>query len=970
MSKSNHGFVVKETRFVKEINANVIIYQHTQTGARLMHIDADDDNKVFTIGFRTPPDNHTGVPHILEHAVLCGSEKYPTKEPFVELLKGSLYTFLNAMTAPDFTLYPVASMNNNDFRILVEVYLDAVFFPNIKKIDEIFYQEGWHYEMMNKEDELTIKGVVYNEMQGAFSAPNSIIAQKMAETVFPDSTYKNCAGGMPEHIPELTLDEFRHFHDKYYHPSNSYIYLYGKMDIDEMLSLINDEALKRFTAQNIDSTITQQKLFTAPVVTECVYPVAENESESDKTWFALKFLVDLQNNPSLIFSFEVIAHLLMGTPAAPLKNAFLEAGICKDVFGGFDNSSIQPAFYIVVKDSNIEHKEKALSIFFDTLKNLCEKGIDKQLIEASINIKEFHLREADMGGYPKGLMYIFGSLNDWVHDLDPIESLCYEDVLRDTKASLTTPFYESLIKKYLIENKHYGFITMNPEKGLAEKNYNEMKAKLAEMKSKLSDAQIAEIVSQTQRIYERQNALDSKEDLEKLPTLKISDVNPKAEDFSLSAKECDCGATFLEHDTFTNGIVYLNLYFEQMALPQHMLPYATVLTYILGQIHTKNYHYGELSNLINIDTGGFSYAFTSCGDYHNDDKYRVFFNVSSKALFSKTEKMIELLTEITQNTLFDEVRLREMLNEFKSRMEMSLMQAGHAYAGKRLAAYVSEIGKFDETTGGVEFYFFLKELLSKFDQNKAEIIKNFEQVYKMIFNKNNLYISITSPQNDIEHVKDCLKPWITTLDTAIHKKVQYKFNFEQTNEGFVLPGNVQYVAKGHSYKKLGFKYAGAMEVMGIIVSLDYLWNKIRVQGGAYGAMFNAAPTGMLVANSYRDPNLAESLDNYNGLAEYLKNVAIDEREFTKYMIGAVRKFDVPKTPPLKSYQSDLYYFIGKTQSDIQKQRDELLSADVAQVKAYCELLEKVMQQNVFCVFGSEAKIKENAQIFGKIVNVF
>ena len=412
MSDLNHGFTIKETRFVKEINANVNIYQHLRTGARLMHIDAADDNKVFTIGFRTPPENNTGVAHIMEHSVLCGSKKFPTKEPFVELLKGSLYTFLNAMTASDFTLYPVASMNDKDFKILLEVYLDAVFFPNLKNIDEIFYQEGWHYEMNDKDDDLNIKGVVYNEMKGAYSSPVRILMQKLSETVFPDTVYKYCSGGIPEHIPELSLEEFRDFHKKYYHPSNSYIYLYGKMDINEILRLINNEALKKFTTLEINSSVSLQDLFKKPIVANCLYAISENENENEKTWFALNFLLDLQNNPALIFSFEVISHLLLDTPAAPLKNAFLRAGIGKDIFGGFDSQGKQPTFSVVLKDSDPIHKETFIKIFFDTLKELCEKGIDKQLIEASINIKEFNLREADMGGYPKGLMYIFSSLNE------------------------------------------------------------------------------------------------------------------------------------------------------------------------------------------------------------------------------------------------------------------------------------------------------------------------------------------------------------------------------------------------------------------------------------------------------------------------------------------------------------------------------------------------------------------------------
>ena len=970
MSDLNHGFTIKETRFVKEINANVNIYQHLRTGARLMHIDAADDNKVFTIGFRTPPENNTGVAHIMEHSVLCGSKKFPTKEPFVELLKGSLYTFLNAMTASDFTLYPVASMNDKDFKILLEVYLDAVFFPNLKNIDEIFYQEGWHYEMNDKDDDLNIKGVVYNEMKGAYSSPVRILMQKLSETVFPDTVYKYCSGGIPEHIPELSLEEFRDFHKKYYHPSNSYIYLYGKMDINEILRLINNEALKKFTTLEINSSVSLQDLFKKPIVANCLYAISENENENEKTWFALNFLLDLQNNPALIFSFEVISHLLLDTPAAPLKNAFLRAGIGKDIFGGFDSQGKQPTFSVVLKDSDPIHKETFIKIFFDTLKELCEKGIDKQLIEASINIKEFNLREADMGGYPKGLMYIFSSLNDWVHDKDPINSLCYEDVLEEAKTSLKSSYFEALIKKFLIDNSHYGFVTMNPEKGLAEKSHNEQRMKLAEIKKQLSEVEIDSIVANTKHLLERQNSSDLKEDLEKIPMLEISDVNPKAEDFSLKVNDLDI-IKILEHDVFTNGIVYLKLYFENLSIPQDLLPYTRLLTYVLGSVNTKKYHYSELSNLINIHTGGFDFDFDVFSNYVDEDIYRSFFIINSKALMPKTDMMVDLLKEITQNTIYDDVnRLKELLNEFKSRIEMSLMQNGHSFASKRLSAYISESGKFNETISGVEFYFFIKKLLEDFDNCKSDIIEKFKKIHKLIFNKNNLFVSITSPDQDIKIVKNKLQGWIDILEVGKNEKVSYSFKFVNDNEAFILPGKVQYVAKGFSFKKLGFEYSGSMEVMAMINRLDYLWNKIRVQGGAYGAMFEMSPSGMIIANSYRDPNLIESIQVYDKLFEYLKSVEIDDREMTKYILGAIRKYDQPKTASLKSFYSDFYYFIGKSKNSIQRQRDEVLNADLSKIKEYSELLQKLMGKNKFCVFGSEAKIKENKELFNNIINVF
>jgi hypothetical protein len=970
MSELKHGFSLREKRFVPEIDAEVYIYQHERTGARLMHIATNDDNKVFDIGFRTPPSDSTGVAHILEHSVLCGSEKYPTKEPFVELLKGSLYTFLNAMTSSDHTTYPVASMNDSDFEILVSVYLDAVFFPNMKTIDEIFYQEGWHYELENRDSELNIKGVVYNEMKGAYSDPNRIIYTQVNRYLFPDTIYRHCSGGDPDVISELTLEQFRDFHKKFYHPSNSYIYLYGKMNIDKMLEIVNENALKRFTKLDLDSSIKPQPLFDKPVEAKCSYPISNEDDGENKVWLSINYLLDLKDDPALEFSWTVISHLLMSTPAAPLKNAILSAGIAKDVLGGYSKSGLHPTFRITLKDTSLENVDKFKSIFFGVLRELCQNGIDKQLIEASININEFELREADMGSYPKGLVYIHYSMGDWMHDLNPIESMCYEDVLRETRKALTTNLYETIIDKHIIQNPHYVFMTMIPEKGLLEKAHAELTEKLAQIKAKMSVAELDAIIERKQRILHRQSAPDSPESLEKIPSLKISDVNPTAEDFTLT-EHVNGNITYLDHDVFTNGIAYLKLYFETNNLPQELLPYAQILSYVLGKVDTKNHKFAQLSNLINIHTGGFEFEFDNVANYRDADCYRVFFSINSKALTSKVPQMVEYLTEITQNTVFDDTnRLLEIINELKSRQEMMFMQRADIFGARRLSAYISEAGKFSETISGIEFYFFLRDLLANFETNKANIVEKLTQTYQQIFSVNHLFISITSPSTDITTIKRQLNSWTKNLKPNTQKPVGYKFAFETKNEAFIIPGKVQYVAKGASYKNLGFKYAGDIEVMEIIAQLDYLWNQIRVKGGAYGAMFNITPGGNLYTNSFRDPNLAESLAVYDSMADYLKNINISDREFLKYIIGAVRQFDSPKMPSMKSFYSDYYYFCGKTQTEIQRQRDELLSANINSVKAYFSLIEKVMQQNIYCVFGSEVKVRENEKLFEKVINVF
>jgi hypothetical protein len=561
-------------------------------------------------------------------------------------------------------------------------------------------------------------------------------------------------------------------------------------------------------------------------------------------------------------------------------------------------------------------------------------------------------------------------MSDWVHDLNPIDSMCYESMLAETRVALTTNLYESLIEKHILQNPHYAFVTMHPEKGLVEKAQNELSEKLAKLKANMSDTELDAIIERKQKILHRQSTPDSPVDLEKIPTLQISDVNPVAEDFSLTAT-ADGKITYLDHDIWTNGITYLKLYFETDNLPQELLPYAQTLSYILGKIHTKNYHFAQLSNLINIHTGGFDFEFDNVANFRDADQYRVFFTINSKALTSKVPQMVEYLTEITQNTIFEDTnRLLEIINELKSRQEMMFMQRADIFAARRLSAYISNAGKFSETISGIEFYFWLRNLLADFEANKAIIVEKLTQTFQQIFSVKNLFVSIASPTKDISTIREHLNSWTKRLKTSTNEKVNYKFAFDTKNEAFIIPGKVQYVAKGALYKNLGFKYAGDIEVMELIAQLDYLWNQIRVKGGAYGAFLSITPGGSLYTNSYRDPNLAESLAIYDALPDYLKNVDISDREFIKYIIGAVRQFDSPKTPSMKSYYSDYYYFCGKTQAEIQKQRDELLASTISSVKAYSEMLEKVMQQNLYCVFGSEVKIRENEKLFERVISVF
>lgn len=965
-----HGFRLLEEKNIKEINSIGRIFEHEKSGARLFHLENDEDNKVFSISFRTPPEDSTGLPHILEHSVLCGSRKFPAKEPFVELIKGSLNTFLNAMTFSDKTMYPVASRNSKDFHNLMDVYLDAVFYPNIYKYPEIMMQEGWHYELENKDDELTYKGVVYNEMKGAFSSPESILMKKIQESLFPDTPYGFESGGDPDVIPELTQEQFINFHKKYYHPSNSYIFLYGDMDILEDLKFINDEYLCNFDKLDIDSEIHEQKPFDEEIKVIYNYPISYNEKEEDKTFLSLNFAIGKGTDRDLSLAFDILEHLLLETPAAPLKKALIDANLGKDVFGSYDNSILQPTFSVVVKNSNENKTEEFRKVVFDTLKNLANNGIDKKLVESSINIKEFQLRESEYDGYPKGLMYGIRCMDSWLYGESPFAHLEYEEALNTIKTALTSDYFEKLITKYLINNNHRSLVIVKPKKGLSEEKAEELKKKLADYKASLSEDEISKIIENAQKLKERQENPDSPEVLETIPLLSLKDIEPKAEKLPLSEKEL-LGIKVLFHPIFTSGIGYVNLYFDSSSVSQNMLPYISLLSAVLGKIGTEKYSYEELSNVININTGGIRFsgdAFAECG---SSSVFYPKFSIRSKALVTKLPELMDIIGEILGHSKFnDKKRLKEIIQEMKSRLEMRILQRGHTIAAKRACSYFSPIAKYEETLIGLSFYKFISDLENNFEAKLEEITENLDKISKLIFNKNNLLLSFTGEDNDYRKFEQSFPALFENLGDESPTKNQYKFEFGALNEGLMTSSKVQYVAKAYNFIDLGYSYSGHLQVLKTVVGFDYLWNKVRVQGGAYGAFANFQWGGTTVFSSYRDPNLKETLDAYDKTSDYINNFEADNREMTKYIIGTISELDSPLTPAMKGYISDEYYIRHIAQEAIQNERDEILNTKKEDIRNLAALVSDVMKQNYFCVLGSEEKIMAHKDIFGSTINVF
>lgn len=967
INKIYHGFKLMEESKIDELQSIGRLFYHEKSGARLLHLENKDNNKVFSIGFRTPPPDDTGVPHIIEHCVLSGSRKYTTKEPFMDMVKGSLQTFINAMTFSDKTLYPVASRNEKDFYNLMDVYLDAVFYPKIYEVPEIFMQEGWHHEIFNKEDEVTYKGVVYNEMKGAYSTPETILREAISQSLFPDTCYKYSSGGNPDFIPDLTYESFLDFHRKLYHPSNSYIFLYGDGDIEKQLSYIDENYLSNFQKAEIDSHIDFQKPFSIRKELTDYYNISPETKADNKTYLSLNFVLGDSSNLESNLMNNIISKILIDSQAAPLKKALVDAGIGEDIFT-VSAGGLQYGMGIAAKNTSVDKKKEFEEIIFKTLNKLVEEGIDKELIEASINMVEYDLREAS--GFPtKGIVYNILCMDSWLYDGNPIEHLKYGKVIKKLREKINTNYFEEYIKEKFINNNHSSLVIIEPKKGLTAEKEEAIKRKLNEFKKSLSEAELNKLIEDNTKLKNMQLSDDTEEAKATIPKLSISDVDPKVEVIPQKVIK-DKELTILFHDIFTSKIAYLDLYFDNSMIEEEYIPYMNLLAGILGKIDTKHKSYGELSNSIYVSTGGIKFNTEAFVKNGKETELIPKFTVSGKAIGNNIMKLIELIAEIIFDTKIEDYnRIKELLLQIKSRMEMNIMIRGDSVASSRLASYFSASMNYVEKLKGLDFFWFVSDLAENFDEKKDTIIAKLNYVYKKVFNLNNLVVSFTGDKEDFSIVRDNLNIITEKLSRDKITQVKYSFNEEKLNEGILSNSNVQYVAKGYDFKKLGYKYDGSMRVLATILNGDYLHNRVRAQGGAYGVKISFEKSGLLTVSSYRDPNLNETLLAYDNMADYISNLNLNETELTQFIIGTIARFEPALTPHNKGKIQANRYITNTSIEDIQRIKDEILSTSMEKVKSFAPLLKDAMEEEYLCVLGNENKLKENKDLFGKLVKL-
>jgi presequence protease len=950
-----HGFELIREQDIAEYNTQAKLYRHVKSGAELLSLCNDDENKVFGVNFRTIPRDSTGIAHIMEHCVLNGSRKYPVKEPFVELLKGSLNTFLNAFTFPDKTCYPVASTNLQDFYNLVDVYLDAVFYPRLTPYN--LMQEGWHYELESIDQPLTYKGVVFNEMKGAYSSPESVLDDKSQQAIFPDTTYAVDSGGNPEHIPDLTYEQFFQFHETFYHPSNVRIYFYGDDPEAERLRLMA-EYLDAYDRLKVDSQVDLQPHFDQPRRETAFYDSGEDESQ--KSLLTVSWLLDEVGDEQLTLALNILEHVLIGTPASPLRKALIESGLGEDLVGrGMETGTRQMYFSTGLRGIEAENADQVEGLIFNTLNELANSGIDPDTLAASLNTVEFSLRENNTGQFPRGLALMLRSLNTWLYDRDPLAPLMFEAPLNAIKDRVAQGdgYFEGLIRTCLLENPHRATVLLKPDSELGKRREQVEKERLEKARASMSEADLQAVIAETQELKRRQETPDSPEALATIPSLKLDDLDPQIKTVPSELLQLG-GVKTLFHDLFTNGIVYLELGFDMHSLPQEWIPYMRLFGRALVETGTGRLNFVQLLQRIGSTTGGIS-PLPFISGVQDDSKAAAWLFLRAKATVERTPELLSILEEIlTSANVDDRERIRQMALEERSGLEGRLTQAGHAIINSRLRAKYSEAGWASEQIGGVSYLFFLRKLVEQIDQDWETVAQIFRSIRDQLIRKGNALCNITVDAESWQGIHGELSDFLAALPEGVSEYQAWRRDEPVNAEGLSIPAQINFVGKGVNLYNLGYEEDGSVMVITQHLRGTWLWEKVRVQGGAYSAMSNFDRlSGVLTLLSYRDPNVLATLDVYDRSGAFLKGLDLNQQELTKAIIGVVGDLDAYQLPDAKGYTAMVRHLVGVDDERRQKIRSQVLSTRSEDFRTFGAVLERIAGNDTVVILGASGALE-------------
>ena len=963
------GFRLQESNQIEDLDSEGLVFTHEKSGARLAALRNDDESKVFCITFRTPPPDETGLPHIMEHSVLCGSKGYPAKEPFVELGKGSLTTFLNAMTGADRTLYPVGSRNPTDFRNLVDVYMDAVLNPAIYHKPEILKQEGWHYELQSPEGPLGYRGVVYNEMKGAYSSPLRLLYNALKRELFPDTPYAFNAGGDPRHIPELTEEQFLDFHRRYYHPSNAYIYVYGNVDLEAFLHRLDNKYLQHFDSREVDSLPPLQQPFDAPRESAEDYPVPENGDTEGKTYLGWAAAFGDPTDPVVHAAREALSVMLLELPGAPLREALLKAGLGDDVITGLTTPVRQPYIMAGLSGSEPSRAEDFKRIVKETLTDIGQNGIDRDLLQAGINTVEFRRRQAGERREPQGIYYISYVIDGWLYGGDPFAHLRTASIFTQLREKAGRGYFEGLIRDRMLNNPHSVTCVLRPRPGLQEQRDAALAEDLERYRRSLTDEKRKELAEKTRRLHEMQETPDPPEALESIPVLDPEDIPEEAPVTPTEAHSIG-DATVLHHSLPTNGIGYLDLFFDGSGLPKEDIPYLSLLAFMLGKLDTKTRGYPRLASRIGRDTGGIEARPDILARQSDDTRPMPMLLVRGRATMERFDRLCGLLTEIlTETTFTNTQRLRELIAEAREEQQQRMLMWGNQIATLRLKSYFSPRGMLDELARGASYYRFLSSLTKEIREDPGNIVEKLSEVFGSIFSSASLTAGLTAPDKAYHQLRSHITKLLEELPHGTAEPARHHFEERRSNEGLILPTQVQYVAKGYNYRRLGQEFSGKVSVLKTLLDYGYLWDRVRVQGGAYGCFPRIDRDGTFVLVSFRDPNLEQTLQVYDRTPDFLETFSPDQREMRKYIIGTIGQTERLVHPDPRGLRATENWLQGVTPEDLQRERGQILATDPDDIRSLAEPVRECLKKDFVCAVGNGERIRRAKELFESSMRV-
>lgn len=981
-----HGFAVERCETVPELDSDAYVLRHTVSGARLLYLACDDENKAFAIGFKTPPADSTGVFHILEHSVLCGSAKFPVKEPFVDLIKSSMQTFLNAMTYPDKTIYPVATTNEQDLYNLMDVYLDAVFNPAIYTKPTIFEQEGWHYELdlpegaegegdgnpaSLREGTLRYNGVVFNEMKGALSDPMSVLDDAVNAALYPDTAYAHESGGDPRAIPALTYEQFLDTHARHYNPSNSYITLYGDLDVDRALAFLDERYLSQPSAasRRMDaavaagedpSTLAPNPLGVQTPVT-CEYKRVEMATTPENALVGLGLVLGSALDRKRTIAADILFEALLGSNEAPVKKAILAAGLGGNVVSYTAAESLQPYELIMLQNAQPGVARELRRVFQDACRDLCEHGVPRERLEAIISSNEYDLRQRDYG-IADGVAIACDALSTWLYDDDAATlALKYGPVYEELRSELDGTYFEDLLRELVLENDHMALVELVPVDA-AEGSEGAEAIELAAKRDAMTDSELADVVDRTAALRAAQEAEDTPEDKATLPRLRVSDIGEARPEPPLVV-DTTAPIVCLRHDIPTNRLAYAMQYFDLSCVAFEDLPYVTLLCRLLKQLPTSEHSAEELDNLLAGKLGFLSFT-TEVMTQPDVDGVRPYLLVSAGALSEKIDALASLPREVWSSTLLldaDADRVRDVLTQIRIGLEQGFINNGHSAALGRAMSYSSPSAVVREQLSGVDFYLFLRDLLDHFDERLDGLRAKLAELADRIFVADGCMASFTGSDEDFDAYWDAAGNLGLGAGDGAGRDALVVPAPRDRHEAFVIPSDICFAARACDPRRLGLDVTGAWAVAANALSYDYLWNEIRVKGGAYGCGFRAAGERQTAFYTYRDPAIDPSIERVARAGEWLGCFEPDEAAFEGFIVSCVSGMDAPVKPYALTKRRNTTYLAGLDPHAREERRAQMLAATPGELRSLGTDVTRIAAESPTCVFGGRDVIaKSNA----------